>query len=156
MQSLQFDGRELAAHVIMRSEWLADAFQEIQSSGESRVRVQFEPKQRSAPAAMRLSTEGNYGTAEIEFPEDDQLTEKFECRAPADNYYPLLCFTHMLPALRASVKTSLRNDLNAMLSLQFMIATRRSGLQHERSVAGSGHAFVEFLCCPLEAMDEYP
>ena len=156
VQSLQFDGRELAAHVIMRSEWLADAFQEIQSSGESRVRVQFEPKQRSAPAAMRLSTEGNYGTAEIEFPEDDQLTEKFECRAPADNYYPLLCFTHMLPALRASVKTSLRNDLNAMLSLQFMIATRRSGLQHERSVAGSGHAFVEFLCCPLEAMDEYP
>lgn len=147
LESLGFDSERMATHVIMPSEWLGHAFQDIEASGEASVRVRV----RAAGGGRRslvLSTRGTHGSAEIELPDTDQLTEKFESAGPTDSWYPLTCISHMLPALRSSIKASLRTDVHGMLSVQFMIASSRAGSR--RSVAASGHAFVEFLCSPLD------
>lgn len=150
LESLGFDSERMATHVIMPSEWLGHAFQDIEASGEAyvRVRVRAAGGGSSTRRTLVLSTRGTHGSAEIELPDTDQLTEKFESAGPTDNWYPLSCISHMLPALRSSIKASLRTDVHGMLSVQFMIASSRAGSR--RSVAASGHAFVEFLCSPLD------
>ncbi|PKI84152.1 exodeoxyribonuclease III [Malassezia vespertilionis] len=154
VSGLEFDVVHMTAQVIMHSEWLAHAFQEIEGEGDGSVRIQFLPP-GAASGALQLSTQGPYGSTEISFPEDSHITEKFECCEVVDHGYPLLCVGFMLQALRSSVKTSMRNDVHGMLSVQFMIAGQRAQLVPQMrgatagSVASSGHAFVEFLCCPL-------
>lgn len=99
-------------------------------------------------------------SSQITFPDVDPLIEKFECRRLHSVDYPLASFGFMLQALRASIKTSIRIDDAAMLSLQFMIASRQQGGAAQpkvRSLASSGHAFVEFVVrrargCPLTAV----
>lgn len=140
IESLGFDAARTAAHVIVPSEWLSYAFQDIEASGDAYVRVRVTDKGRRS---LVLSTSGTHGSAEIELPDTDQLTERFECGAQTDNWYPLTCISDTLAALRSSIKTSLRADMHGMLSLQFMVASSRAGSR--RSVAASGHAFVEFL-----------
>ena len=124
----------------------------MDAGGETRVQVRFSPSNpaRSGQGTLLLNTEGSYGSTEISFSHESQVTEKFDCVAAADHGYPLQCVGYMLQASKSSIKTSLRVDEQGMLSAQFMIASHRVPAAVPRtapplSVASSGHAFVEFL-----------
>lgn len=148
LAEMAFDPEDTTAQVIMKSMWLAPAFQELTAGGEAALTLVFEPAGAQSKGRLELRTRGTYGTSEIDFPHDNVLTEKFACPAPVTHSYPLDSVHFMLPALRHSLKTSLRTDSRGMLSVQFMIASARAKMR-STSVHDSGHAFVEFLCCPL-------
>ncbi|WFD31392.1 hypothetical protein MSPP1_002427 [Malassezia sp. CBS 17886] len=156
LPALQFDGSRAVAQVIMQSEWLSRAFHEVTSSGDARVSIALQAASPGDACVFKLSTDGSYGSTEIDFRHDSVLTEKFDCAADVAFAYPLASIQHMLQAARSSLKTSLRTDERGMLSMQFMIASHRVQADAARgrsalpSVAASGHAFVEFLCSPLE------
>ncbi|WFD45847.1 hypothetical protein GLX27_000472 [Malassezia furfur] len=151
---LQFSPETTVAQVIMKSEYLARAFQELDAGGETQVHVHFRPRTgRTERGGLDLSTENSHGSTEISFPNENQLTEKFDCVESVACAYPLQCVAYMLQAIKTSLKTSLRIDENGMLSVQFMIASHHAQAMTRSAapltVAASGHAFVEFLCCPL-------
>lgn len=135
------------AQVIMKSSYLAPALQELSTGGETTLSLSFVPS-TPGPGRLALRSDGSYGSTEIDFPHDMVVTEKFVCASLASHAYPIECVGYMTAALRYSTKTSLRVDAYGMLSAQFMIAGARS--QRAASVPDSGHAFVEFICCPLD------
>lgn len=147
---LTFNPDQTTAQVIMKSAQLAPAFQELSSSGESQLQLAFTPASHALSASFQLTTEGHYGSTEIEFPYDQVITEKFVCLEPIRHGYPIECVGYMVPALRHSLKTSLRTDTHGMLSVQFMITGARTA-SRPHSVSESGNAFVDFLCCPLDS-----
>lgn len=161
---LQFSPETTVAQVIMKvrasltqSEYLARAFQELDAGGETQVHVHFRPRTgRTERGGLDLSTENSHGSTEvrlnltkISFPNENQLTEKFDCVESVACAYPLQCVAYMLQAIKTSLKTSLRIDENGMLSVQFMIASHHAQAMTRSAapltVAASGHAFVEFL-----------
>lgn len=146
---MEFSPTETTTQVIMRSEQLAPAFQELHTSGEAVMQFTCHPMDADAPGSLHLSTEGHYGTTEIEYPQDPSVTEKFLCTRHVSHAYPVESVGYMLPALRHSTKTSIRTDDAGMLSVQFMITNERT-LARPASVSSSGNAFVDFLCCPLD------
>ena len=161
---LQFSPEATVAQVIMKvrllliqSEHLARAFQELDAGGETQVHIHFHPRKgRTERGGLDLSTENSHGSTEarlrltqISFPNENQLTEKFDCVESVACSYPLQCVAYMLQAIKTSLKTSLRIDDNGMLSVQFMIASHHAQTMPRNAapltVAASGHAFVEFL-----------
>ncbi|WFD36074.1 hypothetical protein MCUN1_002945 [Malassezia cuniculi] len=82
MESVAFDASQTAVHVIMPSEWMSNAFQDIESTGGEHVRVRIKQGKRKS---LVLATLGVHGSAEIELPDSDKLAEKFQCNAPTDN-----------------------------------------------------------------------
>lgn len=147
---MEFSPTETTAQVIMRSDQLTPAFQELHTSGDAVMQLAFHPTQSTSSGSLHLSTEGNYGTTEIEYPQDPSVTEKFQCTHTVSHAYPMESIGYMLPALRHSAKTSIRTDDAGMLSVQFMVTNERT-MARPTSVSSSGNAFVDFLCCPLDS-----
>lgn len=101
--TLEFAPDRTVAQVIMKvgtaliqSEWLSRAFQEVEQGGETRVQFQFSPRgsRRPNPGTLVLGTESTHGSTEVRrlpyqivFPQDNQLTEKFECAEPVEHAY---------------------------------------------------------------------
>ena len=147
---MEFSPTDTKAQVIMRSDQLTPAFQELHASGDAKMQLAFHPMQSSSSGSLHLSTEGHYGSTEIEYPHDPSVTEKFQCTELVAHTYPMESVGYMLPALRHSAKTSIRTDDAGMLSVQFMITNERT-ITRPTSVSSSGNAFVDFLCCPLDS-----
>ncbi|KAL7283007.1 hypothetical protein ACG7TL_002431 [Trametes sanguinea] len=146
---LAFDSDAAVLKIILKSSWLRDALSEIDPSTEKLTIIGNPPPppgraaRSSAPPCFRLKAVGQFGSTEMDYPNDREVLETCECARPVAFTYRFAHITRALRALQSSLKTSLRIDDEGLLSLQFMMpAPRRPGRRSQ--------AFIEFWCLPLE------
>lgn len=157
-----FRGVPVVNKIIMKSEWLKEAIEEMDTTSEL-LNITVSP---SAPY-FRLSTEGSAGSVEVpifmlapdsssplsfslcfvlfftlcqmDYPKENDVIESFQCEQIQFNCYRLTLVLPSVKALALSKKTSLRTNKRGVLSMQYMI-----------SVTETITSFVEFFCMPVE------
>ncbi|RUS30811.1 cell cycle checkpoint protein RAD1-like protein [Jimgerdemannia flammicorona] len=129
-----FNSTPSVQRVIMKSEWLRDAFNELDSTSD-RVTFLISPER----PFFRLSSFGVAGSTEMDYPKDTDVLESFYCTAIAQHSYRFSLIQHCLKALNASKKSSIRTNERGFMSMQFMIPT-----------TDTLTSFVTFLFSPLE------
>ncbi|GAA5911344.1 hypothetical protein JCM5296_007331 [Sporobolomyces johnsonii] len=180
---LAFEDADRVQRLIMRSEWLRDALLELPPSSE-KLSISFSPAghRRAAPSnryrsrrdgmdqddeggggeadedevpLFRLESVGTLGSTEMDYSDDRDILEVFECEFPIRNTYKFSHIQLTRQALAASMKTSIRTDEHGLVSFQFMIplSAAKGGGGAQASVADGRVAFVEFLCVALD--EEY-
>ncbi|SGY90573.1 BQ5605_C039g11816 [Microbotryum silenes-dioicae] len=145
-----------------QSGWLADAFSELDPSSD-RVSFSFSPSNQASTRSkynryatedrladssqeneaplFRLESVGDLGSTEMDYPNDKDVLETFECQGPMRNSYKYSQIQLIQKALNASIKTSLRTAADGLMSFQFMIPIGKRTTKAERDK----FAFVEFL-----------
>ncbi|GAA5861601.1 hypothetical protein JCM1840_005201 [Sporobolomyces johnsonii] len=179
---LAFEDADRVQRLIMKSEWLRDALLELPPSSE-KLSISFSPAghRRAAPSnryrsrrdgmeqddegggeadedevpLFRLESVGTLGSTEMDYSDDRDILEVFECEFPMRNTYKFSHIQLTRQALAASMKTSIRTDEHGLVSFQFMIplSAAKGGGGAQASVADGRVAFVEFLCVALD--EEY-
>ncbi|KAM0787227.1 hypothetical protein ACM66B_006465 [Microbotryomycetes sp. NB124-2] len=170
---IAFDDDRRVQKLIMKSEWLRDAFGELEPTSQ-KVVFHFSPPDKHAPTAynryrgpkqqqngnanddddevgrsiFRLESVGTLGSAEMDYPNDRDVLETYECLQDVSNSYKYSHIMHTKQALVNSIKTSIRTQDDGLMSFQFMIplASKRKNIENS-------YGFVEFLCVALD--DEY-
>ncbi|GAA5957389.1 hypothetical protein JCM8115_006975 [Rhodotorula mucilaginosa] len=100
---------------------------------------------------FRLESVGPMGSTEMDYSDDKDVLEIFECEQALRNSYK---YSHILltrHALSVSIKTSIRTDAHGLVSFQFMIPMSTRG--PKASMREGKIGFVEFLCVALD--EEY-
>ncbi|KAL8945665.1 MAG: hypothetical protein Q9222_007828 [Ikaeria aurantiellina] len=124
----------LAMKIIMRSNWLHDAVNELSSTSPSRLTIAASP---SAPYLV-LSSNGPLGSAAVEFSKDQELLETFHVPKRTVNTYKHSLIKAASRAMDIASKVSIRGDEQGVLSLQFMIEVETGGI-----------SFVDFRFVPF-------
>ncbi|KAI9705932.1 MAG: ssDNA endodeoxyribonuclease [Candelina mexicana] len=124
----------LAQKIIMRSSWLYDAITELSSTSPTRLTITASP---SAPF-FTLSSNGDLGSATIEFSKDSLLLESFQIPRRTVNTYKFSLIKSASRAMAIASKVSIRGDQQGVLNLQFMI-----------EVEGGAFSFVDFRFVPF-------
>ncbi|KAI0806889.1 Rad1/Rec1/Rad17 [Fomes fomentarius] len=145
---LSLDPDATVLKIILKSSWLRDALSELDSSTEKLTIIgnPLPPGNRivrNAPPRLRLRAVGQYGSTEMDYPNDREVLETCECAQPVSFTYKFSHIARAMRALQLSLKTSLRIDNEGLLDLQFLMPTPR------RPAAQRSQAFVEFWCLPL-------
>lgn len=149
---MHFDNDVAVLKIILKSSWLRDALSELDPSTKRLTIIGNPPPPaappnralRNAPPRLRLRAVGEFGTTEMDYPNDREVLETCECPAPVSFTYTYSYIARAVRALQSSLKTSMRIDNEGLLSMQFLMpGPRRPG--RERS-----QAFIEFWCLPLE------
>ncbi|KAG8897495.1 ssDNA endodeoxyribonuclease, partial [Tulasnella sp. 403] len=182
---LPFDDNDKLIKVIMKSSWLSEALSELDTSCDKLTIVCSPPTvplpstsigtdsqaQREnfnrtinndgdARPYFRLLGVGAYGTTEIDYPNDRDVLQAFECEEPiqyrqvtSPTFYLLLIpsssyrFSHVAKiskALQGSIRTSMRINDTGVLSIQLMMPMVRARNQD------SSNPFIEFRCLALD------
>ncbi|CAA7265340.1 unnamed protein product [Cyclocybe aegerita] len=162
---LDFDSSSTMLKIILKSSWLRDALSELDPSCEKLTFIgnppttpepqnaaaensrQKQPQRRVPPPRpmLRIQATGTFGSTEMDYPNDREVLETFECVQTVSFSYRFAHISRTLRALQSSTKTSLRIDENGLLSLQFLMPTPRP-----RNIGGTTDAFVELRCSALE------
>ncbi|KAJ7063584.1 Rad1/Rec1/Rad17 [Mycena amicta] len=155
---LHFEPERVVLKIILKSSWLRDALSEIDPSCEKLTFIGNPPpnvdaghgKQRAALRSsnaplLRIQASGTFGSTEMEYPNDREVLETFECTQPVRFSYRVGHIGRTLRALQSSTKTSLRIDDEGLLSLQFLMPAPRATTKPEGS-----DGFIEFRCLPLD------
>ncbi|KJE88684.1 cell cycle checkpoint protein [Capsaspora owczarzaki ATCC 30864] len=124
--------------LIVKSEGMKGAFAELDTSSEF-LEVVMSPDE----PYLRLSTTGQAGQVNVDFPFDSFVIETFECFRPQCNRYRMSLIAPSIKGLAISTKTSMRMNARGFLSLQFMISNEDSQV-----------SFVEYLCAPEDANED--
>ncbi|TFK27431.1 Rad1-domain-containing protein, partial [Coprinopsis marcescibilis] len=137
---------------VTQSSWLRDALSELDPSCEKLTFIGNplpeqslnasdgrRPQKQSASVAplFRIHADGTFGSTEMDYPNDREVLETFECAETVQFTYR---FGHILKTLRSlssSTKTSLRIDEDGLLSLQFLMPSPKPREQPT-------DAFIEF------------
>lgn len=125
----------LASKIIMRADLLYDAITELSSTSPTRLTIVASP---NAPH-FTLSSSGPFGSATVEFSKNPDALEKFEVRARTVNTYKYSLIKGASRAMAIASKVSIREDVQGVLSLQFMIVGD-----------GGAVSFVDFRFVPFE------
>ncbi|KAJ1862027.1 checkpoint clamp complex protein Rad1 [Coemansia sp. RSA 989] len=128
---LDFSGSPVIQQLIIRSEWLRDAFNELDPTSET-VGISMAPQ---APF-FRISTTGDNGSTEMTYSKDERILDSFFCSEEQENRYKLAQILRCKHALSLSDKTKIRVNQRGFLSFQFMIPT------------DADVSFVNFLFAP--------
>ncbi|KAF8638844.1 hypothetical protein AX17_001902 [Amanita inopinata Kibby_2008] len=152
---LEFDNSKLLLKIILKSSWLRDALTEIDPSCE-RITLISNPSDETAPlrvepkkriitekSILRIQAEGAFGSIQMDYPNDKDVLETFECMGSLEFSYRFNYIARTLRALQSSTKTSLRIDEDGLLSLQFLMPSSR---MREDDSPG----FIEFKCLALD------
>ncbi|KAF7305213.1 hypothetical protein MKEN_01236500 [Mycena kentingensis (nom. inval.)] len=154
---LPFENDHMVLKIILKSSWLREALSEIDSSCEKLTFIGNPPpdvdnantngrraalRPSSAPL-LRIQASGTFGSTEMEYPNDREVLESFECTQPVRFSYRVGHITRTLRALQSSTKTSLRIDDEGLLSMQFL-------MPRPNKVDGGQDGFIEFRCLPLD------
>jgi len=141
-EDIPFDRDSLTLKIIMRASLLFDAVQELSSTGPDRLTLICSP---SHAAAFRLSASGDLGSASIDFTNEPQLLETFQCHRRDVNVYKFSMFKSASKAMAMASKVSIRIDDQGVLSLQFMV---------ELAELEGKVSFIDFRFVPYVAEDE--
>ncbi|KAF5379886.1 hypothetical protein D9757_007177 [Collybiopsis confluens] len=158
---LPFDVDQMVLKIILKSSWLRDALSELDPScdkltfignpsenaetGAQTARQRQRARMQAKPN-LRIEATGTFGTTEMDYPNDRDVLESFECVKPVSFSYRFSHIVRTMRALQTSVKTSLRIDDEGLLSLQFLMPSPMSRL----NPAGGPSNFIEFRCLALE------
>lgn len=165
IEDIPFARDMLAAKVIMRSEWLADAISELAATNPEHLTIEAGP----GKIGFRLRASGPLGSAEVEFdkPKPDGVSASFShptpgtAVPPANTNAPGVLETFLVQrrnvnsykfsmvraaalAMKQAIKVSIRVDDQGVLSLQFMIEVDTGNGSSEGEMS-----FVDFRFVPL-------
>ncbi|GAA5833511.1 hypothetical protein JCM11251_003515 [Rhodosporidiobolus azoricus] len=99
---------------------------------------------------FRLESAGIMGSTEMDYSDDRDVLEVFECEQPTRNSYKFSHIQLTKQALNASIKTSIRTAPSGLVSFQLMIPLGRAGGRGSGVVQEDKVGFVEFLCIALD------
>ncbi|TFK34832.1 Rad1/Rec1/Rad17 [Crucibulum laeve] len=153
---LEFDNTRMVLKIILKSSWLREALSELDPSCEKLTFIGNPPptagtaarqKQRNLSEPMlRIQAAGTFGSTEMDYPNDRDVLETFECTQTVSFSYRFGHISRTLRALQSSTKTSLRIDEEGLLSLQFLMPSPKP-----KSATGeTTDAFIEFRCLALD------
>uniref|UniRef100_A0A914XN71 Cell cycle checkpoint protein RAD1 n=1 Tax=Plectus sambesii TaxID=2011161 RepID=A0A914XN71_9BILA len=128
----EFDPENVVSKIIMKTEALWDQFVDLDTSSNT-LAFAVDIK----PSRLRLSTDGELGTIDIDFPADSEIIEKFETKEKHQNKYRLSLIRRVNKTLHLAQKVSIRTDTRGILSMQFMVEQ-----------PDNQHIFIEFFCVP--------
>ncbi|EIW85499.1 Rad1-domain-containing protein [Coniophora puteana RWD-64-598 SS2] len=174
---LPFDGERTVLKIIFKSSsWLRDALAELDPSCD---KITFtcnppaaaaannapqpqQPQQRgggsTAKPLFRIQASGTFGSTEMDYPNDREVLETYECGAPLSATYRFGHIARTLRALQSSTKTSLRIDDAGLLSLQFLVPVpvpKPRGGSGGGGGGGTSNSFIEFRCLALDDGTSY-
>ncbi|PIA15203.1 Rad1-domain-containing protein [Coemansia reversa NRRL 1564] len=134
---LDFAQFPVIQQLIIRSEWLRDAFNELDPTSEA-VGIAIS----STAPYFSITTVGENGSTEMTYSKDERVLDSFFCSEEQENRYKLGLILKCKYALALSDKTKIRVNQRGFLSFQFMIPT------------DADVSFVNFLYAPLVHADE--
>ncbi|KAG9318174.1 Rad1/Rec1/Rad17 [Chiua virens] len=158
---LPFDGDQTVLKIIFKSSlWLRDALSELDPSCDKitfisnpAAEVAKSTGQRREGAGgtvgtlkplFRIKASGDFGSTEMDYPNDREVLESFECSRPVSVSYRFAHIAHTIRALQSSTKTSLRIEAEGLLSLQFLVPVPKA------RGGGTSDSFIEFRCMALD------
>ncbi|KAG8976530.1 ssDNA endodeoxyribonuclease, partial [Tulasnella sp. 427] len=100
----------------------------------------------SGQPTFRLLGISAYGTTELDFPNEREVLQSFECEEFTQFTYRFSHIAKIQKALQGSIRTSLRVDDNGVLSFQFQMP----------GVVSNGkqcNPYIEFTCLALSDDD---
>ncbi|THU96335.1 Rad1-domain-containing protein [Dendrothele bispora CBS 962.96] len=159
---LPFDNDQMVLRIILKSSWLRDALSELDPSCEKITFIGNPPvvpdsnataKQKmkarlEGKPIFRLEATGTFGSTEMDYPDDKEVLESFECVQPVRFSYRLALIARAARALQSSIKTSLRIDNEGLLSLQFLMPSPTS--RHNARADNATSNFIEYRCLAID------
>ncbi|GLB35461.1 putative repair protein Rad1/Rec1/Rad17 [Lyophyllum shimeji] len=156
---LDFDNSRMVLKIILKSSWLRDALSELDPSFDKLTFIGNPPQEPGASASrqkqkfregskpmLRIQAAGTFGSTEMDYPNDRDVLETFECTRSVRFSYRFAHISRTLRALQNSTKTSLRIDEEGLLSLQFLMPSPKP-----KGASGqSSDAFIDFRCLALD------
>ncbi|KAL5529131.1 hypothetical protein ACEPAG_5105 [Sanghuangporus baumii] len=130
--SLEIDSHDIMIKCIMKSSWLRDALSEVDPGCDKITFIGnptgYDSMQRASSSRplFRIQAVGPFGSAEIDYPNDREVLEAFECDSNVSYSYRFSHIIKTLRALQSSAKTSLRIDREGVLSLQYLSTSPNS------------------------------
>ncbi|KAK0434054.1 repair protein Rad1/Rec1/Rad17-domain-containing protein [Desarmillaria tabescens] len=149
---LPFDLEKRVLKNILKSEWLRDALSELDLSCEKLTFIgnplpRKDPQRQKAKSRvglkpmLRIQATGTFGSTEMDYPNDRDVLETFDCAQTISFSYRFAHISRTLRALQSSTKTLLRIDDEGLLSLQFLMPSPSPKLgKRDEGPA----AFIEF------------
>ncbi|KAF8061634.1 Rad1/Rec1/Rad17 [Lyophyllum atratum] len=156
---LEFDNSRTVLKIILKSSWLRDALSELDPSFDKLTFIGNPPPEADASTSrqkqksreiwkpmLRIQAAGTFGSTEMDYPNDRDVLETFECTRSVRFSYRFAHISRTLRALQSSTKTSLRIDDEGLLSLQFLMPSPKA-----KGASGeSSDAFIDFRCLALD------
>ncbi|KAG8953996.1 ssDNA endodeoxyribonuclease [Tulasnella sp. 424] len=169
---LDFNDEDKLIKIIMKSSWLSEALSELDSSTEKLAIICAPPTEQlpitstgnssqaprpverrtssardvGAQPSFRLLGISAYGSTELDFPNDREVLQSFECEEFTQFTYRFTHIAKIQKALQGSIRTSLRMDESGVLSFQFQMPTVVSD-------GKQSNPFIEFTCLALSDDD---
>ncbi|XP_030847754.1 cell cycle checkpoint protein RAD1 isoform X1 [Strongylocentrotus purpuratus] len=112
MLDFNFCSANVVNKIIMKSDCLKDAFQELDMTSEV-IEILLSPDK----PYFRLSTFGHAGSAYSDFPKDSDMVESFQCTQTQSTRYKLCLLKPSIKALMGSSEVSKRTHDRGFLSL---------------------------------------
>lgn len=117
LPDIPFDKTAIVQKIIMRSDILLDAINELSSTSPEKITITASASGRQ----FSLSSDGPHGSASVEFSPDPQLLETFEVAQRVSNTYKYSLIKATNRVMAMASKVSVRVDQQGVLSLQFLI-----------------------------------
>ncbi|PVG02825.1 Rad1-domain-containing protein [Serendipita vermifera] len=133
-----FNDADKIVKIIMKSVWLRDALSEIDTSCEF-ITIICNPPQKITRTAdnprlgdishsfFRIEAKSMRGNVEMDFPNDREVLEVFECGESVKFNYTFDVMRQIVRALSVSMRVSIRIDGEGVMSLQFLMPSGPSG-----------------------------
>lgn len=135
---LMFQNSPVTQQFIIRSEWLRDAFSEMDPTSET-VWIAIS----STEPHFCISTVGENGSTEMTYPNSERVLDSFYCNVPRQEHqYKLSLILKCRQALAIAEKIKIRVNQRGFLSFQFMIPT------------ASDVSFANFVFAPLVSTED--
>ncbi|WVR05449.1 hypothetical protein IAU60_002465 [Kwoniella sp. DSM 27419] len=140
LMNAQFDHDNTALFLIMKSEWFRDALSDLPPSS-TRITLVATPPRAPAPpdqpnatissngrhrhraevGQFRIEAEGDFGKTELDYPNDKEVMDKFECEERVCFSYHSAHFALLSRALQHSVKICVQIERTGFLCVQVMM-----------------------------------
>ncbi|KRZ18164.1 Cell cycle checkpoint protein RAD1 [Trichinella zimbabwensis] len=127
-----FSADKITCKVIMKPDFLRDAFLDVDSSSE------YLELKIDAGKGFTIAATGPTGDVKTEFPRNSDVIEIFSCSESQHRKFRMNLLKSAVKALQLANKVSIRLDNKGFLSIQYMI-----DFNGETS-------FIEFFCAPEE------
>lgn len=144
-EEIPFNRDALALKTIMRSSYLLDAINELNSMSPAHLTIQASPTTRPG-ANLSLSAAGALGSATVDFTtqtaSETPVLETFQCSQKTVASFKFASIKAAQRAMASATKVSMRLDEEGVLSLQFLVEV-------EAGAGGERVSFVDFRIVPL-------
>ncbi|OCF40635.1 hypothetical protein I317_05567 [Kwoniella heveanensis CBS 569] len=154
LMNAQFDQDNVALYLIMKSEWFRDALLDLPISSTRITLISTPPKAAPPPeqpgatissngryrhraevGQFKIEAEGDFGKTELDYPNDKEVMDKFECEERVQFSYHSSHFALLSRALHQSVKICLQIEKTGFLCVQIMMPL-------EKNVEVGGHSGI--------------